>query len=60
LDGLNKTPPSNRPLMQVVVTIILLLACLFMVLSKSYDPNSVHWAYATLGTLVGFWLRGSK
>ena len=47
-------------MMQVVVTIILMLTCLFMVLSKSYDPNSLHWAYATLGTIVGFWLRGSK
>jgi hypothetical protein len=60
VDGLNRAPASNRPMMQVVVTIVLMLTCLFMVLSKSYDPNSLHWAYATLGTIVGFWLRGSK
>jgi hypothetical protein len=56
----NWTPATNRLLMQVLVTLVVLIACLFVILSKGYDPNSQHWAYGTVGTLVGFWLRGGR
>jgi hypothetical protein len=46
--------------MQIVVTLALLLACLLVVLSDKYDPNSKHWAFGMLGTIVGFWLRGAR
>ncbi len=47
-------------LMQVLVTLTVLVACLFVVLSDAYDANSKHWAYGTLGTIIGFWLRGAR
>jgi hypothetical protein len=42
---------------QVVVSGVLGGAALFIILSKRYGPKDTHWAYATLGTLLGFWLR---
>jgi hypothetical protein len=32
-------------------------AGLFVVLSKKYDANEQNWAFATMGTVVGFWLK---
>jgi hypothetical protein len=49
-----------RLVMQIVVSLALLLACLLVVLSNKYDPNSKHWAFGMLGTIVGFWLRGVR
>jgi hypothetical protein len=44
-------------IMQVIVSIVLLSATLFIVLSKKYNPTDKHWAYATLGLIIGFWLK---
>jgi hypothetical protein len=44
---------------QVGVTAILLIATLLVILSKRYAEADKHWAYATIGTIVGFWLKTS-
>jgi hypothetical protein len=44
---------------QEIITGILLLASLFVILAKRYSPADKHWAYATIGTIVGFWLHVS-
>jgi hypothetical protein len=43
--------------MQVLVSLCLLGASLFVILAAGYDPNIKHWAFATVGTILGFWLR---
>jgi hypothetical protein len=43
--------------MQVIVTIALLPATLFVILSKQYAAKDKHWAYATVGLIIGFWLK---
>jgi len=58
--------PSAGPLsaepyrldMQIVLTCIVGLASLYVILAARYGPKDKHWAYATVGTLIGFWLRG--
>ena len=40
--------------MQVTVSLVLLAASLFVILSRRYTPQDKHWAYATIGTLLGF------
>lgn len=42
---------------QVSVTILLLGASLFVVLSKRYTTTDKHWAFGTVGTLIGYWLK---
>jgi hypothetical protein len=66
--GLNALPLKKRkadevlsaagPAMQILLSLTLVSAGLFMILSGHYDPNSQHWAFATIGTVVGFWLKG--
>jgi hypothetical protein len=43
--------------MQAALSAILLVAGVFVILSKDYGTTDKHWAYGTVGTLVGFWLR---
>jgi hypothetical protein len=44
-------------IMQVVVSSVVGAAGLFVILSTRYGPKDKHWAYATVGTLLGFWLK---
>jgi hypothetical protein len=46
-----------RLVMQVIVTLLLLPATLFIILSKRYAPKDQHWAYTTVGLIIGFWLK---
>src|SRR6266849_2308252 len=48
--------PVDRPLVfQMVLSVLLLAASLFVILSTRYGPKDKHWAYGTVGTLIGFW-----
>ena len=48
---------TMREWVQIIVSVVLLVASLFVVLSPKYEPKDKHWAYGTIGVLVGFWLR---
>ena len=45
--------------MQAVVTCFVLAASLFVILAKRDSAKDKHWAYATVGTILGFWLHFS-
>jgi hypothetical protein len=49
--------PLSRAIMQVAVSLSLLGASLVVILSGQYDPSIKHWAFATVGTILGFWLK---
>jgi hypothetical protein len=49
---------GNVPPFSAAVSMIVLIAALYVILSKRYPPKVEHWAYATVGTVLGFWLRG--
>jgi hypothetical protein len=60
-DRKNSNKKTNRSAaMQITVTLILLLASLFVILSAQYDAHSKHWAFATVGTILGYWLKGER
>ena len=42
---------------QLVISAVLLVAALFVILTKRYPAQDKHWAYGALGTIVGFWLK---
>jgi hypothetical protein len=44
-------------IMQIIISLVLLGATLFIILAKKYQPKDKHWAYGTLGMVVGFWLK---
>jgi len=44
--------------MPVVVSSAVLLVAIFVILAKRFASTDKHWAYATIGTIVGYWLKG--
>jgi hypothetical protein len=52
------TPINFKTIMPVVVSLAFLLAGLFVILSKRYQPSERHWAYGAVGTIAGYWLKG--
>ena len=44
-------------LMEPLISCAVLAASLFVILAKRYSIKDKHWAYATVGTLFGFWLH---
>jgi hypothetical protein len=45
--------------MQAGMSLVVCCASLFVILANRFAPTDRHWAYATVGTLLGFWLRGA-
>jgi hypothetical protein len=63
----NVVPPNSvgagltaEFVVQAGVTAVLLIATLLVILSKRYADADKRWAYATIGTIVGFWLKTSS
>ena len=53
-------PADNSGLvdaMQVAISIVVLGAGLFVVLSKRYEAAEKNWAFGAIGTVIGFWLK---
>ena len=46
-----------RPVMQVAVSIVMLAAGLWLMLSGHYGADAAHWASGAIGTVVGYWLK---
>ena len=57
---LKKPAIDCRLIMRLVVSLALLSASLLVILVGQYDPNSKHWAYATVGTIMGYWFRSTR
>jgi hypothetical protein len=45
--------------MQIVVTLLVLLAGLYVILEPSYASDDKKWGYGIVGTVVGYWLKGA-
>jgi hypothetical protein len=46
----------ERSTIQAIISLTLLGVASFVILSKRYGPKDKNWAYAAIGTLIGFWL----
>ena len=45
--------------MQIVVTLAVLVAGLYVILDPSYAADDKKWGYGIVGTVVGYWLKGA-
>lgn len=45
------------PAMRVLISLVMLGAALYVILSKDYDAATDKWAFGMAGTVAGFWLR---
>lgn len=53
-------PPNLNDWMAVAVTLAVLGTALFVIVRQSSDTTSRLWATGIAGTIVGYWLRGTK
>jgi multisubunit Na+/H+ antiporter MnhB subunit len=44
-------------LMPVIVSLIVILASLYVILSQQFPDDDKKWAYTSVGTILGYWLR---
>ena len=58
LPRLEPAGPNYEFIVRAIVSGVLSAAALFVILTKRYEPSDKNWAYGTLGTIAGFWLRG--
>jgi cell division protein FtsL len=43
--------------MQVLISLVVLAGALYIILSMKYDAKDKHWAYGSIGTIIGYWLK---
>lgn len=48
---------STVLIMQIAVSLIVLVAALYVIVGKPGAPDDHKWAYSIVGTIVGYWLR---
>lgn len=59
-------PPDLNPLAplsvsavlatQIAISMIVLVACLYIILSRKYESDTEKWAYGAVGIILGYWL----
>jgi hypothetical protein len=47
----------NRFWVQLIVTLVMIVACFYLLLSGNADQNSQKVIFGLLGTVLGYWLR---
>ena len=48
---------KTKTKMQIFVSAVVLLAALWVVLSRWYDDTYLKWAFGIIGVIVGYWLK---
>jgi hypothetical protein len=48
---------DSTKLMQAAISIIVLLAALWVILSGKYQEAQAHWAFGAIGSIITFWLK---
>jgi hypothetical protein len=49
--------PDVRLIMQVGISIVILAAGLWVILTDRYSVDAQRWAAGAVGTVVGYWLK---
>jgi hypothetical protein len=55
--GATRGRANARLVMQIVISLIVLGAGLWVILSGHYTPDSERWASGAIGTVMGYWLK---
>ena len=48
---------SARLAMQIALSVVVLVAGLWVILSGHYRPDAERWASGAIGTVMGYWLK---
>jgi hypothetical protein len=57
INSLDQANAFVRNLMAPLISVAILCASLFVILSGGYKAEGEKWAFGSLGTIVGFWLK---
>jgi len=57
INELDMTKDQIRMFMAPIISVILLCASLYIIISGGYKGDGEKWAFGSLGTILGFWLR---
>lgn len=49
-----------RDYISFLVSLIVLIAALFVILSGLYEDGTQRWAFGAIGTIVGYWLQPAR
>ena len=55
--GATRGRADARLAMQIVISLIVLGAGLWVILSGRYTPDAERWASGAIGTVMGYWLK---
>jgi hypothetical protein len=58
VDALEQVDRLVRRVMAPLISLIVLGASLFVILSGGYKAEGERWAFGSIGTIIGFWLKG--
>ena len=47
-------PP--RQVMQIILSLVIVGAALYIILSGDYAGDTENWAFGSVGTILGYWL----
>ena len=56
-DHLRTQMEFRNLLIRASLSLIILAAGFWAILSSNYETDVTNWAYAIIGTVVGYWLR---
>lgn len=45
-----------KVVIQILVTVVILAAGLYIILSKNYPEDTTKWAFGVVGVAIGYWL----
>lgn len=48
---------NSRTIMMIIISLAVLFSSLYIILSGDYDEGSQKWAFGSVGSIIGFWLR---
>ena len=51
---------GSREVMQIIISLVILGASLYIILSKKYDGDVQKWAFGAIGTVIGYWLPSTS
>ena len=55
---MDKEPPGKfDTTIRVAISLLVLFAALFVILSQRYPDDYAKWAFGIIGIVVGYWLR---
>jgi hypothetical protein len=48
---------TSTMIFRIVVSVIVLVAGLYVILDRNYTADDKKWGYGIVGTVVGYWLK---